>query len=211
MDREPNEGRKTRERTCVGCGQHAGEGELLRLVVAEDEVCFDLAGGAFGRGAHLHASPACLAKAPRGLSRAFKREIRIDAATLGASLVAACDRRMTGLLLAARRSGSLSLGTDDTMSALRSGAAPLAIVAVDAGQNLTTRLEVQDAVREGRAFAWKTKSDLGVLFGRDEVAVCGVRHSGIASELKTLRAAADAGAATMREGAGCSSTYPEAR
>ncbi len=211
MHREPNGGRKARERTCVGCGRTVDARELVRLVVAEDEVAFDLAGGAFGRGAHLHATPECLAKAPRGLSRAYKREMKVTAGRLGAALVAACDRRIQGLLLAARRSGGLTLGTDDAMTALRRGA-PLAVVATDAGASLGGRLEMEDAVRQGRAFAWKTKGELGALFGRDEVAVLAVTDARFAGELQILRAATDAGAAaTTREGAGCSSTYPEAR
>ena len=211
MTRPPNEERApAHTRTCVGCGLRADAGALLRLVVADDEVVFDLAGGSFGRGAHVHPSPACLAKAPRGLSRAFKREIKIDSAELGRLLVAACDRRLAGLLLAARRTRVLAIGADEALGALRSGKADLAIVAVDAG-SIASKIEVQRAAAEGRAVAWKTKADLGALLGEADVAICGVCHAGIASELRDLRAAADAGVATTREGAGCSSTVPEAR
>lgn len=207
MHRAPEEGRASRERTCVGCGLRADGGALLRVVVAEDEVLFDLAGGAFGRGAHVHASTACLQRAPRGLSRAFKRDVRIEPDELGRRLVAACDRRLPGLLLAAKRIGALALGAD-AMAAVRGGA--LALVAVDAG-TVAGRLEIQQAVREGRALAWKTKSSLGGLLGLAEVAVIAIRHAGIAAEIHTLRVLADAGAATTTEGAGCSSTFPEAR
>jgi len=211
MTRPPNEERApAHTRMCVGCGLRADAGALLRLVVADDEVVFDLAGGSFGRGAHVHPSPECLAKAPRGLSRAFKREIKIDSSDLGRLLVAACDRRLAGLLLAARRTRVLAIGADEALGALRSGKADLAIVAVDAG-SIASKIEVQQAVAEGRAIAWKTKADLGALLGEANVAICGVCHAGIASELRDLRAAADAGAATTREGSGCSSTVPEAR
>ncbi len=198
-----------RTRTCVGCGEHVDATELVRLVVADDEVAFDLAGGAFGHGAHVHARPACLSAAPRGLCRAFKREIRLSADELGRRLVEACDRRMTGLLLAARRSRVLAVGTDESLGALRRGA-PLAIVAVDAGVVAQSR-EVEQAVSEGRAIAWMKKADLGAVLGETAVAICAVRHAGIAGQMKTLRAAADAGASTTREGARCSSPVPEAR
>jgi predicted RNA-binding protein YlxR (DUF448 family) len=203
-------------RTCVGCGQQDDAAAMVRLVLVEGgEVAFDLAGGAFGRGAHVHARPECLEKAPRGLSRAFKQDVRSDARAVGSALIAACDRRAAGLVMAARRTGALAVGADASLEAVRRGA-PLLVVAVDAG-NAATAHEVGRAVTEGRAVAWKTKSDLGAWIGEDAVAMLAVRHAGIAGELKTLRTAADAGASMMttttratREGARCSKS-PEAR
>ena len=195
------------ERTCVGCGLRDAASAMVRLVVAEDEVVFDLAGGAFGRGAHLHPRPECIEKAPRGLARTFKRDPKVDAHELAARLSAACDRRMSGLMMAARRTNALAVGADASLEAIRRGA-PLAVVAVDAGKIAQT-LEVQGAVAEGRAIAWKAKNELGALLGEEAVAICAVRHAGIASELKVLRAAADAAAVATREGAECS-RRPEA-
>jgi predicted RNA-binding protein YlxR (DUF448 family)/ribosomal protein L7Ae-like RNA K-turn-binding protein len=210
MSHPSSEKRAAPTRTCVGCGLRDDAADMVRLVVEGDEVVFDLAGGSFGRGAHVHARPACLGKAPRGLSRAFKREVRIAPAELGRLLVVACDRRLAGLLLAARRTRVVAIGADEALGALRSGKVELAIVAADAG-SIASKIEVQRAVAEGRAVAWKTKTELGALLGEAEVAICGVCHAGIAAELRDLRAAADAGAVAMREGGGCSSTVPEAR
>ena len=195
------------ERTCVGCGLRDAASAMVRLVVAEDEVAFDLAGGAFGRGAHLHPRPECIEKAPRGLAKTFKRDPKVDARELASRLSAACDRRMSGLMMAARRTNALAVGADSSLEAIRRGA-PLAVVAVDAGKIAQT-LEVQGAVAEGRAIAWKAKNELGALLGEEAVAICAVRHAGIASELKVLRAAADAAAVATREGAECS-RRPEA-
>lgn len=205
--RDPADPRSTR--TCVGCGERADASEVLRLVVADGEVAFDLAGGAFGRGAHVHARPECLARAPRGLARSYKRTIRIDENELAQRLVDACDRRMTGLLLAARRTRAIALGSDEALAAVRAGA-PLVIVAVDAGAVAGSR-EIMGAVAEGRAFAWKTKAELGAILGDGNVAVCAVREANFAEPMKALRTALDAGAATTREGARCSSPVPEAR
>lgn len=199
-------------RTCVGCGQRDDAEAMVRLVAGEDgEVAFDLAGGTFGRGAHVHARPTCLEKAPRGLSRAFKQEVRAGARELGSALVAACDRRAAGLVMAARRTGALAVGADAALEAVRKGA-PLLVIAVDAGSVASAR-EVEGAVAEGRAVAWRSKSDLGAWIGEDAVAMLAVRHAGIAGELMILRAAADAGVSMMtttREGARCSKS-PEAR
>jgi predicted RNA-binding protein YlxR (DUF448 family)/ribosomal protein L7Ae-like RNA K-turn-binding protein len=209
MQDRPGSERAAPTRTCVGCGLREDAAAMVRLVVAEDEVAFDLAGGSFGRGAHVHARPDCLAKAPRGLARAFKREVRLDAVELAGRLTLACERRMTGLLLAARRAGSLAIGADAARSALRRGA-PLVVVAVDAG-TIAQSSEVSRAVTDGCAVAWKTKTELGTLLGEEAVAICAVTDPGIASELKDARAAADAAATTTREGAECSSRRPEAR
>lgn len=194
-------------RTCVGCGQRDEKAAMLRLVVAGGEVVFH-ASFQPGRGAHLHPRAACLQGAPRGLARSFKGAVRVDSSEIGRSLVAACERRMVGLLLAARRRGDLVAGADAALVALRGGA-PLVIVAVDAG-SVRTSSEVERAISGGRAIAWKTKNELGALLGEAAVAICVVSHGGIASELQFMRAAADAGTASTREGAECS-RCPEAR
>jgi predicted RNA-binding protein YlxR (DUF448 family) len=201
---------KRTARSCVGCGVRDDRAAMVRVSIGGGEVVFDALfhrGGGLGRGAHLHPRAACLAKAPRGLARAFKTRVDVDSAELGRRLSDACDRRMVGLLLAARRRGSLAIGADAARSAL-SGGAPLAIVAVDAG-SVRESSEVEQAISEGRAIAWKTKCDLGGLLGGKAVALCAVRHVGIASELKLMRAAADAGMAATKEGAEC--RRPEAR
>ena len=120
-------------------------------------------------------------------------------------LVEACDRSLTGLLVTARRLGALAVGTDAAMEAVRRGA-PLLIVATDAGAAIAARREVEGAVAEGRAVAWRTKGDLGALLGEAAVAVCAIRHEGIAAKFKSLRAAADAGASVKpsTRGEGCS-------
>jgi hypothetical protein len=198
----------------VGCGLHDDAAAMVRLVVVERDgrdadVAFDLAGGAFGRGAHLHARPDCIARAPRGLARSFKRGIErsLDVSELARRLTAACDRRMAGLLVAARRLGALAIGADAALEALRHGA-PLAIVAVDAGSSVAddayrathathaTHAPPGPSQTPTRLVAWRTKSDLGGLLGEEAVALCAVRHAGIAGELKRLRAAADAAKAS---------------
>ncbi len=199
-------------RTCVGCGLRDDAGALLRLVAVKDEFAFDLAGGAFGRGVHLHPRPACIAKAPRGIARGFRGAVVADPAAIGRRLVEACDRRMVGLLLAAHRSRAIAIGADAAIEALERGA-PLGVLAVDAG-GIAETAEVQRCVAAGKAMAWRTRDELGSLLGERSVAICAVRHAGIAAELKRMRVAADAGAAATtsatREGAECS-RFPEAR
>ncbi|WP_253861937.1 YlxR family protein [Prauserella halophila] len=63
-------------RTCVGCRRRACSDELLRLVVAGGELVVDERRRLPGRGAWMHRSPACLAKAER--KRVFPRALRVS-------------------------------------------------------------------------------------------------------------------------------------
>jgi hypothetical protein len=201
---------------------------MVHVVVVEGELVVDglfarsgaLRGpGARGRGAHVHPRLECLGRARAGLSRALRAPVSASAADLGAGILAACERRMEGLLLSARRIGAVAAGADAAFAAARRGA-PLLLVAVDAGA-VAEKAEVAGAVAAGRAVAWRTKADLGRLLGEAAVAICAVDHGAIAAELKKVRAAADAAAAAqatdsddvvsaeLREGARC--RRPEAR
>lgn len=62
----------------MGCREEAGKGALTRLVRGPDgSVRADPTGRAHGRGAYLHADPACLelARRRRALERALKAEV----------------------------------------------------------------------------------------------------------------------------------------
>jgi hypothetical protein len=75
-------------RTCVGCGEKAGQRELVRLRIEGERVVIDRDRKG-GRGAWLHPSAACLEKAVRrrALARAFRgRAASVDAAALGVGL-----------------------------------------------------------------------------------------------------------------------------
>ncbi len=71
MDRHP-------ERTCVGCRGRGSKRTLLRFVrTAEGIVRFDQRGSAPGRGAYVHADPACGEPAFRrgALARALRTSL----------------------------------------------------------------------------------------------------------------------------------------
>ena len=184
-------------RTCVGCGQAGDADGLLRLVLGPRSpdgtapVAVDFAGGSHGRGAHLHANKACLAKAAKsGLARSFKTKVACSAEDLAVQIAEGSDRRITGLLAGAWRARMLAVGADAVTAALDKGA-PLAVVATDAG-GVVERGAIGRAIAEGRAVAWKDKQTLGALFGgRGEVAVCAVLNDSIATEIASARRMAD--------------------
>lgn len=71
------------ERTCIGCRAKAPRPQLLRLVLAASgELAVDARARMPGRGAWVHADPACLdlAERRRALGRALRAEGPLDAA-----------------------------------------------------------------------------------------------------------------------------------
>ncbi len=173
----------THERTCVGCAKKSAPTAMVRLVLGpgpDHDIAVDAAGGAFGRGAWVHPAVDCIERACRGgLSRTFKKEIKLDPKALETSIHDAYERRAFGMLLGARRAGHLAIGADAAAKALDQGA-PLVVIAVDAG-TVTSRFE--RAIAEGRAVSFGTKVGFGEMFGSGETAVFAVCHVGVAHAL----------------------------
>ncbi|MCU0691001.1 MAG: DUF448 domain-containing protein [Polyangiaceae bacterium] len=172
------------ERTCVGCGQRDDVYRLVRMILGpEGAVAFDLAGHAYGRGAHVHPAPDCLQGAARkGLARAFKTKVHCAQQVLCSELVQASDRRVGGLLNSAARSGNAVLGRDPVVQALLRGSVDLVLVARDAW-TASQEPAVQDAVARGRALAWGSRSVFGAHFGLGDVAVVGIRGASLAEAI----------------------------
>lgn len=197
MDVVMTDEKKRTERTCAGCGKHADASELVRVILdpSSGELAVDMAGSGFGRGAHVHGAPTCLAKAlggggkgPRtggGFARVFKTEIKGDAEAIGRDIVQAADRRIEGLISGAKRAGQLAIGGDAVGEAKD---AKLLVVARDAAAAAKLPF-VERAVAEGNAIAFADKSRIGaVLGGTKEVAVIAILHAGVAEAVsKTYR------------------------
>jgi predicted RNA-binding protein YlxR (DUF448 family)/ribosomal protein L7Ae-like RNA K-turn-binding protein len=174
---------KRAERTCAGCSQAAPAEELVRVVFDPNSggVAVDLAGSGFGRGAHVHPTPACVAKAVKGgLSRVYKAPVVADAAAMGVAIMSVADRRIAGLLHGARRAGQLAVGADVVAEAIRDGRVSLVVVARDAAA-ATKVTEIAQAIGSGRAIAWGDKQELGAISNREGVAVLAILHPGVAA------------------------------
>jgi predicted RNA-binding protein YlxR (DUF448 family) len=186
----PNAERRDRNdrarRTCVGCGHVDAVEAMVRLVVSDEgEVAVDLAGGAFGRGAHVHPSRTCIAGAPRGLAKSFKRAVGVAPAELAESIASAAYRRARGLLASAVRSNQVEIGADMAGDAFGRGEVALLVVARDA-KSAAQVGSVMHAVAKGGAVAWGTKAELGSLVNKSEVAVLGIISQPIAAALRSV-------------------------
>jgi ribosomal protein L7Ae-like RNA K-turn-binding protein len=158
---------------------------MVRLVVSEGgEVAADLAGGAFGRGAHLHPSPRCLAGAPRGLAKSFKQSIAVAPSDLAGVIAQAAQRRTHGLLASAARAGRVVVGADLAGEAFDKGKAHLLVVARDAASAAAVG-SVMHAIAKGGAVAWGTKTELGSLVKKTEVGVLGIVSQPIAAAVRS--------------------------
>lgn len=173
------------QRTCVGCRSVAEPAELVRLVVGpEGEVVVDLAGGSFGRGAWVHPRPECLQKAvPAGLSRAFRTPIRLSQAEFRDRFRVAAERRVRGLIVAARRARKLEAGATVVEQAVIERQAELVLVATDARASAEFSW-LEPLVASGRALAFGTKAAFGSWLGRSETALLAITDAGIAREAK---------------------------
>jgi predicted RNA-binding protein YlxR (DUF448 family) len=175
-------------RTCVGCHARIDAAErdgTVRFVCdpTEGRVVVDLAGGSFGRGAHVHATRACLVKACSGggFSKAFRCQVKADAGELAGEIQRAATRRIEGLLVGARRAGHLAFGEE--AKGHGAGETPLFILATDAGPSASGG-PLREAIAEGRVLPFGTKESLGHLFSRELVAVVAVRHESVAREIR---------------------------
>ncbi len=188
--REPRKGpARPSVRTCVGCSQEADKEDLVRIVLGPGgieggaEVAVDVAGSAFGRGAHVHPTRECLERAAKsGFSKSFKTKVRATADGLAEEIVRGVEARLEGLLLGARRGGHLAIGHDAAIEAMKEGAS-LLVVASDA----STAGEFSEAVAAGKAVAFGTKVGFGRLFGRDEVAFVAVTNAKVAKAIGATR------------------------
>jgi predicted RNA-binding protein YlxR (DUF448 family)/ribosomal protein L30E len=181
--------RRAPERTCAGCRKAAAPAQLLRVVRGPDgSLVPDLAQGAFGRGAWVHADVRCIERAaPRGFAASFKAPVATGAAELHAALQSAADQRVWSLIGLARRAGKLALGAKAVEHACKSEAAELLVVATDA-RAAGEGAWLESAVRSGRAAAYGTKVELGAALGRKDVGVVAVLDAGLSRSLSAALA-----------------------
>jgi predicted RNA-binding protein YlxR (DUF448 family) len=146
----------------------AEEEILVRLVVSpEGEITVDAGDGRYGRGAHVHPTPSCLEKGARGLMKSARRAVSVEGEGPSARVLAklveqAFQRRVEGLLVAARRARKIAVGSDATVTSLRSGRGKLVVLAGDAAAAAKIG-EVRFEINEGRAVAFGDKLSLGAL------------------------------------------------
>jgi ribosomal protein L7Ae-like RNA K-turn-binding protein len=153
------------------------------MLLPEGGVIADVAGKSFGRGAWLHARPACLSRAPRALSKALRAPVSVSASELTHAIQVAADRRVRGLMAGAAGAKKLAIGATAVKEELEAGRVALVVVAKDARAAVESR-EVATAIKNGLAVAWGSKLELGALCHRQDLGVVGVLDGGLARALR---------------------------
>jgi len=172
-----NEVHRARQRTCIGCRSAGSREDLVRFVACKDgQVAFDLAGGAWGRGAWIHPRTDCLVKSLRSLSRALRQPIAQTASELHQALVIAAWRRIKNLVVSARRAGQLRIGTEQVQRAWEDRSLALLFWADDvrAGANLPW---IAPAVAQGRVLVAPSLATIGEWVGVQEVTLAAITNS----------------------------------
>lgn len=198
-------------RTCVGCGGRVPRDrvrlELVRVVLSpDDRPVVDLGGSSaswrsveptrrVGRGAWIHARPACLsAGARRGLARSLRTRVVTDGEELARQIALAATRRVEALLSSARRANKAAIGS--TAAANASGRLRLLLVARDAAA-AAQEAHVAHALNEGRVLVWGDKAGLArSLNWARPVAVIAITDDGLAEALRHAVALSQITAAT---------------
>jgi predicted RNA-binding protein YlxR (DUF448 family) len=170
-------------RTCVGCRRGTGRAELVRLARAPDgTVVVDHPPRLGGRGAWVHASGECVAKAARRgvLSKAFAAQTSGDAPALVEALRGRVEDRVLGILASGRGARRLAVGTEAALVAIQSGEACLVGFAADArGDRVAVDLAAARA--DVPRVRMPAKDRLGQALGRAEVGVVAVTDGRLAS------------------------------
>jgi uncharacterized protein len=181
------------ERTCVGCRRRDARSALLRFAIRKEapRLVPDPMKRLPGRGVSVHPHRACITRAVSGgLARVVQGKLDVDADALCAMAAEQYHRRVDGLLLAGSRTRSLALGTEAVKRAIDNREAAVLVFASDAAGSKDDLMKVAGELRlDVREHG--TKSELGRLFGRDELGVLAILDPGIASEvaIATMRAA----------------------
>jgi hypothetical protein len=169
-------------RSCVGCGQRAVREELIRCILTPDGgIAADLKGGSFGRGAWLHPRPQCLQSAvKKGFARSFRSKVDVTTVDLCRVIAEAAERRLFGLLQAARARRSLIFGRDSVQKQLHQ--VKVGLLATDA-PSLTNEGFIRELGSAGRLIVWGNKGTFGAWLGRADVAILAVTEDGLAERV----------------------------
>lgn len=179
-----------KERLCIGCGLRAEGEALTRVVLHPDtrQVVIDWKSGLGGRGASLHPARACVERAcrsPQPWQKAFRTAIRPNVDEVLEAMVEAHERRLHGLLHAARGARKLTFGHDETMRSAKNDALHALILAEDLAKKNEWLTLARSVGMESVLF--DSKQALGLFFRRQDVGVIGVLDPHVAAELMNIK------------------------
>lgn len=171
-------------RMCAGCRQKEARDALVRFAVRHGDLAPDIHGRLGGRGVSIHPRRGCFETAVRrgGLARVLGGPVPRPADELARTAAEQYRRRAEGLLQGARRAKAVAVGTDAVRESIENQRLALLVVATDA-ENRREELERAAGRLGRRCVVFGTRTYLGRLWGREEVAVLSILDAKIADEL----------------------------
>ncbi len=161
-------------RKCVGCGKSDSRDALERFVMMEDTVIFDMRNKAPGRGAHVHANPACLDRAIQsGFAKSFRSKVQLKD-DFSSQFVGSIFQRLKEAIRVSFRSGDLVFGGDLVASAMKNNKVGLLVLATDSGESVARKFEANADRKSILSFGGIPGAVLGAVLGKDFISVLGI-------------------------------------
>lgn len=194
IEEKKREDEKTPQRRCLCCRGNGKKVDLLRFVVVDGVICFDLRKKLPGRGYYVCAQRHCIEKA---FANGFKRVLKRDPSSLGndaeafiASVVLpGLRKRYTELLQSGYASHQLLIGSDSVEEAAKSDALGCYILATDASESTKKKYRL-NAQRKGLpCVGLFDRAFYGQLFGKSDKVVLGWLRGSLCESFMPIEAA----------------------
>lgn len=194
IEEKKREDEKTPQRRCLCCRGNGKKVDLLRFVVVDGVICFDLRKKLPGRGYYVCAQRHCIEKAfANGFKRVLKRDpssLDSDAEAFIASVVLpGLRKRYTELLQSGYASHQLLIGSDSVEEAAKSDALGCYILATDASESTKKKYRL-NAQRKGLpCVGLFDRAFYGQLFGKSDKVVLGWLRGSLCESFMPIEAA----------------------
>lgn len=169
---------KQPQRRCISCRSNGHRTALLRFVVSEGELCFDLRKKAPGRGYYVCAQRCCIEKAMKGAFRRLSEtpDLKMPASAdqmIDDILLPALRKRYEECLLVGRQNQTLLMGADAVENASKHEVLSAYVLALDASDSTRQKYSL-NAQRKGLpCLGLLDRTRLAQLLGKNELAVLG--------------------------------------
>lgn len=194
IEEKKREDEKTPQRRCLCCRGNGKKVDLLRFVVVDGVICFDLRKKLPGRGYYVCAQRHCIEKA---FANGFKRVLKRDPSSLGSDAEAfiasvvlpGLRKRYTELLQSGYASRQLLIGSDSVEEAAKSDALGCYILATDASESTKKKYRL-NAQRKGLpCVGLFDRAFYGQLFGKSDKVVLGWLRGSLCESFMPIEAA----------------------
>lgn len=194
IEEKKREDEKTPQRRCLCCRGNGKKVDLLRFVVVDGVICFDLRKKLPGRGYYVCAQWHCIEKA---FANGFKRVLKRDPSSLGSDAEAfiasvvlpGLRKRYTELLQSGYASHQLLIGSDSVEEAAKSDALGCYILATDASESTKKKYRL-NAQRKGLpCVGLFDRAFYGQLFGKSDKVVLGWLRGSLCESFMPIEAA----------------------